>query len=99
MAPADPTTPALSPSHTATSSLGLLAEPAFEECHAEWIRYHEDKMAGRLPLKDLPQGHYLAYFAGRLVDHDSDMILLTERAAASLGIHPARLVVDYPWMW
>jgi hypothetical protein len=77
----------------------LLAEPTFEECHAEWIQYHEDLKEGRIPLQDVLQGHYLAYYAGRLIDHAADMILLHERVAASLGIHPARLVIAYPWMW
>jgi hypothetical protein len=99
MTPADPTTSALDPQMAPVIPTDLLAEPTYEECHAEWIQYHEDHKAGRLPMQDLPEGHHLAYFGGRIVDHDPDMTILRERAATSLGIHPARLVISYPWMW
>jgi hypothetical protein len=99
MTPADPTTPNLNHPSTAVSPTGLLAEPTFEECHAEWVQYHEDLNARRLHLREVPQGHHLAYYSGRIVDHDEDPNALRERVAASLGIHPARLVICYPWMW
>ena len=99
MTPADPTTPVLNPPSIPNTSTELLAEPTFEECHAEWIRYHEDLNAGRLHFREIPEGHHIAYYSGRIVDHDEDPILLTVRAAATLNIHPARLVVSYPWMW
>jgi hypothetical protein len=98
MTPADPTSPILVKSEPSLKPNGLLAEPAFEECHAEWIRYHQDRLAGRLDFRDIPDGHHIAYYAARIVDHDSDFILLQRRAASSLDIHPARFVIDYPWM-
>ena len=75
-----------------------LDEPPFEECHAEYLRYYEDSRAGRLDLTGIPDGHYLAYYGGRIHDHDTDSIALQHRVAAALGVHWARVVIDYPWM-
>jgi hypothetical protein len=74
------------------------AEPTFEECQAEWLRYTGDRTAGRVSLGGVPEGHHVAYYAGRLRDHDADPTALRARVAAALGVHPARLVVDYPFV-
>ena len=103
MTPADhltpPADPAPAPAANGPPPPDLLAEPTFEECHAECLRYYEDRKAGRVSMRDVPEGHHVAYYAGRIVDHDADYTALRERAGAALGIHPARLVIDYPWMW
>jgi hypothetical protein len=76
-----------------------LAEPTFEECQAEWLRYHQDLTAGRFNDWDVPEGHYVAYYGGQVHGHDTDMNALQQRVAAALGVHRARVVVSYPWMW
>lgn len=76
-----------------------LAEPSFEECQAEWIRYYDERSAGRIDLRDLPDRHYVAYYAGQVLDHAADGFELRNRIAASIGVHPARLVIDYPHAW
>ena len=99
MTPAEPAPPATDPNAAAppTAPVDLLAEPTFEECVAEYTRYFDDRSAGRISVRIAPEGHYVAYFAGRIHDHDADPTALRVRVAAALGIHPALLVVDYPW--
>jgi len=99
MTPTESTVPTADLPMPLGTTTDLLAEPTIEECHAEWIRYHEDLKAGRLGLQDIHADHHLAYYGGRLVDHDADLTLLCARAAATLGVHPARIVIAYPWMW
>ena len=77
----------------------LLVEPTFEECIAEYTRYFDDRSSGQISVRVVPEGHYVAYFAGTIHDHDSDATALRARVATALGIHPALLVVDYPGMW
>lgn len=77
----------------------LLAEPAFEEVQAEWIRFSEEFKAGKFNGEEWPEGHYIAYYGGKVHGHDADMIALQHRVAEALGVHWARLVIDYPWMW
>lgn len=83
----------------ARAETSLLAEPTFEECHTEYVRYQDDRAAGRIALRDIPEGEYVAYYAGHIVDHSSDPTALRTQVAATLGVHPARVVVDYPWAW
>jgi hypothetical protein len=101
MTPADHLTPPADPTPAANGSQppDLLAEPTFEECVEEGNRYHDDKKAGKFNGWDVPEGHYVAYYAGKIHDHDTDPIALQKRVAAALGVHPARVHVDYPWMW
>jgi hypothetical protein len=101
MTPAEHT-PTLDPNTTTpppAQGAGLLAEPTFEECVAEYTRYFDDRNSGKISVRTAPEGHYVAYFAGKIHDHDADATALRARVAAVLGIHPALLVVDYPWMW
>ena len=77
----------------------LMAEPAFEECVAHHSRYFDDTAAGRLSLRGVPHGHYIAYHDGLIHDHDADPVALLNRVAARLGVHPARVLIHYPWMW
>jgi hypothetical protein len=102
MTPADPTTPALDP-RTPVSPVppaaGLLAEPTFEECVEEWNRFFDDQKAGRIDFRDILEGHYIAYYGGQIHGHDADSNALQHRVAAALGIHWARVVIHYPWMW
>jgi hypothetical protein len=93
MAPTDP------PPALAEPAVDLLAEPTFEECIIEWNRYHDDRLAERLSFEGIPEGHHVAYYAGRIIDHDSNYMALSARAAAKAGVHWARLVIDYPWAW
>jgi hypothetical protein len=104
MTPTDPTTSALDPPATAppapsNPTVDLLTEPTFEECVLEYTRYFEDRDANRISVRVAPEGHHVAYFAGAIHDHDADPAALRSRVAAALGVHPARIVVDYPWMW
>lgn len=99
MTPADPTTPALDPAVGPTPVVDLLVEPTFEECVAEYTRYFADRAAGRVSIQVAPEGYYVAYFGGQIHDHDADPTALRARMAAALHIHPALLVVDYPWAW
>jgi hypothetical protein len=101
MTPAE-SAPALDPNTTTpppAARAHLLAEPTFEECVAEYTRYFDDRNSGRISVRVAPEGHHVAYFAGKIHDHDADATALRARVAAALGIHPALLVVDYPWMW
>ncbi|HEY2911203.1 MAG TPA: hypothetical protein VGI99_13215 [Gemmataceae bacterium] len=70
-----------------------LSEPTFEESHADFCRFMEE-----LPSLDLGNTYpneFIAYYDGRVVDHDSDSILLCNRAASHLNVHPARIVIYY----
>jgi hypothetical protein len=104
MTPADPNAPALDPTGTPTApaptgahTVDLLAEPTVEECITEWNRYYDDQRTGRLSYAGIPEGHFVAYFGGRIVDHDVNFIALQHRAATAIGVHWARFVIDYPW--
>lgn len=102
MTPADPTTPALdpvTPAPPASPILDLLAEPTFEECVTHHSRYFTDVAAGRLSFDGIPEGHHIAYYEGRIHDHDADPTALTQRVAAALGVHWARVFIHYPWPW
>lgn len=103
MTPTNPTAPALDPTATTTPpsnpTVDLLTEPTVEECIEEWNRYYEDRKAGRISVRVAPEGHHIAYFRGRIIDHDANYLVLRNRAAVAVGVHPARLVIDYPWMW
>lgn len=71
-----------------------LDEPTFEECIAEWTRYFDT------PGSVLDPGHkhpdeFVAFYDGKPVDYDPDPTELQKRAAAALGVHPARLVIAY----
>lgn len=106
MTPTDPNAVAPDPSttpvpHPAAPTVDLLAEPTFEESHAQWLRYHDDARAGRLNGINIPPDNYYAYYEGRIVDHDPDFNVLLHRAAAKIGVHWARLYIGYcgePWV-
>ena len=87
------------PPPPAGPAVDLMTEPTFEECLAEWNRYHADQSAGRLSFRGIPEGHHVAYYNGRIVGHDADSFALQHRAATALRVHWARVVVSYPWMW
>lgn len=77
-----------------------LDEPTFEECIAEWNSYDDARKAG---MKIDPDGthpyRFVAFYGGRIHGYDKDPAELRDRVAAELGIHPARLVIHYPWEW
>ena len=85
------TTPPPAPAPTAD----LMSEPTFEEIIEEWNRYYDDRSAGKLNVRDVPAGHYFAYYGGRIIDHDPDFQVLQHRAAAKAGVHWARLVIRF----
>jgi hypothetical protein len=87
------------PPEGGNSAVDLLSEPMFEECVLEYTRYFEDRDANRISVRAAPEGHHVAYFAGTIHDHDADPTALRSRVAATLRVHPARIVIDYPWMW
>ncbi len=71
-----------------------LDEPTFEECHAEWVRFY-DAPPGLVDPKFEHSDEYVAFYDGRAVAYDPDPTELLNRAAADLGVHPARLVIAY----
>lgn len=75
------------------------AVPTFEECVEEYQRYFDDRNAGRISHVGIPEGHHVAYYGGKIHGHDEDPTALRERVAAALRVHPARVVVHYPWWW
>jgi hypothetical protein len=104
MTPTDPTAldppgTTAPPAGTAAPTIDLLAEPTFEECIEQWNHYDEDGKAGHLNGVDVPGGHYFAYYAGRIIDHDPDYMNLCARAAMKAGVHWARLVIRYCQLW
>jgi hypothetical protein len=102
MTPINPTTPPATPPNangTPAPAVDLLAEPTDEECTEQWNRYYDDVKAGRIDLRGIPEGHYIAYYNGRIHGHDPDSIALQRRVAAALGVHWARVFIHYPWMW
>jgi hypothetical protein len=80
---------------TIEPGVDLLSEPTFEESHVEFCRFMEAKNAGLFDLGSKYPNEFVAYFGGQVVDHGSDATALTARAAAGLGIHPARLIIYY----
>ena len=72
---------------------GLLAEPTFEECQGEFCRFMEDQSS--LDLGNKYPDEFVAYSGARIVDHDRDPTALRARAAASLEVHPARLILYF----
>jgi hypothetical protein len=98
MTPTDPAAPVVPPV-AVDPSVDLLAEPTFEECVEHHTRYFDDLDTKRIDLTGIPDGHYIAYYNGRIHDHDADPTALLCRVAARLGVHPARVFVHYPWMW
>lgn len=77
----------------------LLAEPTWEEIIVEGNHYSDDLKAGRLDFTGIPEGHYFAYYGGRVRGHDADGWALQHRAAAELGVHWARVIIDYYGEW
>lgn len=71
-----------------------LDEPTFEECHAEWVRYY-DAPAGVIDPGLKHSDEFVAFYDGQAVDYGPDPTELRSRAAAMLGVHPARLVIAY----
>ena len=79
---------------TIEPEIDLLAEPTFEECHGEFCRFMEDHAS--LDLGNKYDRQYVAYYGGRIVGQDpDDPNALRERAAAALGIHPARIITYF----
>ena len=79
---------------TIEPEIDLLSEPTFEECHGEFCRFMEDKKT--FDLGNQYDRQFIAYYGGRIVGHDpDDPNALRERAAASLEIHPARIITYY----
>ena len=71
-----------------------LDEPTFEECIAEWTRYF-DAPPGGIDPEFKHSDEFVAFYEGQAVDYDPDPTELQKRAAADLGVHPARLVIAY----
>jgi hypothetical protein len=71
MSPADHTAPAAEPDSGQPPPGGppapdLLAEPTFEECVEEGNRFFDELKAGKFNGWDVPEGHYVAYYAGKV---------------------------------
>lgn len=50
----------------------LLSEPSFDECIEQGNCYRDDRAAGRIDLRNIPEEHFIAYYGGRVLDHDLD---------------------------
>ena len=72
-----------------------LDEPTFEECIAEFNRYHEAQKAGLIDPGNAHANQFVAFYDGRVIGYGSDGLSLRNEQAAALGVHPARLVVEY----
>jgi len=102
LTPTNPAAPAFDPTAATPPSnptVDLLTEPTVEECIKEWNRYYEDRKAGRISVRVAPKGPPIVYFGGRIIDHDANYLALCSHGTVAVGVHPARLVIDYPWMW
>jgi hypothetical protein len=73
----------------------LLDEPTFEECHAEFNRFHAATLAGQIDPDHTHDNQFVAFYDGRVVGYGPDRMTLRDEHAALLGIHPARLVVEF----
>lgn len=82
-----------------TPTLNPLSVPTFEECVEEYERYFADKDAGRISHAGIPDGNHVAYYGGHIHGYDPDPVALRARVAAALRVHPARVVVHYPFWW
>ncbi len=94
-----PLTPTIESESLPLATDDLLAEPTFEECVEEYTRYFKDRDAGLIAIPDAYDGQHVAYFARQIHGHDADPTALRARVAAALCVHPARIVVNYPWAW
>ena len=91
---APPGTNEVAPLVPPPSSPNPLDEPTFEECHAEWVRYF-DTPAGVIDPGSKHSDEFVAFYDGKAVDYDPDPTELRDRAASTLSVHPARLVIAY----
>ena len=82
------------PNGTPPPAPGPLDEPTADECYAEWGRYYDTSTTVIDPGSKHPD-EYVAFYDGKPVDYDPDATKLRTRAAATLGVHPARLVIAY----
>jgi hypothetical protein len=76
-----------------------LDEPTFEECHAEFNRYHEAYKAGVVDPDNVHAGQFVAFYDGRVIGYGTDPTALRRDMSAVLGVHPARLMVEYLYVW
>lgn len=72
-----------------------LDEPTFEECHAEFNRFHAANRARLIDPDNTHANQFVAFYDGRVVGYGEDSLELRQRTATELGVHPARLVVEY----
>lgn len=76
-----------------------LDEPTFEECHAEFNRFYEANRAGLIDPGNAHPNQFVAFYDGKVVGYGEDSLELRQRAAAELGVHPARLIVEFLQVW
>ena len=80
-----------------TPSGNLMDPPTWEEEHAAWVRYYHARQRGEIDLD--PDGQHadewVAVYNGRVVGYGTSMTEVQNRAGAELGVHWARVVVDY----
>ena len=70
-----------------------LSEPTFEESHANFCRFMEEKAS--LDLGNKYPNEFIAYYDGQVVDHDPDDAALRERIESQAKVHPARFLIYY----
>jgi len=70
-----------------------LSEPTFAESHADFCRFMEVKAS--LDLGNKYPEEFIAYYDGRVVDHDCDGDALRERIDSQANVHPARFLIYY----
>lgn len=74
-------------------------EPTWEETHADWMRFYAAEKAGLIDPERQHTNQWVAFYDGRVVGYGDAGTPLQKRVAAELGVHWARVVVDYLGMW
>jgi hypothetical protein len=88
MTPTDVNTPALDPPATAVEDV------PFEDVTRAHKRFHDERAAGRVDPDRQFVNQHIAYYDGRIIDHDPDPAALYQRIAA-LPRSQQELVVLY----
>jgi hypothetical protein len=96
MTPADPATPALDPNAVAAPPAATVSdEVPFEDVIRAHNRFHDELVAGRIDPDRKLSNQHIAYYEGRVIDHDTDPTALYYRVRAMPGLEPALIVYHY----
>ncbi|MBA4191049.1 MAG: hypothetical protein C0467_23945 [Planctomycetaceae bacterium] len=97
MTPAEPTTPILDPNATVPSpTVPLVDDVPFEDVIRAHNHFHDELRAGRVDPDLKLWNQHIAYYEGRIIDHDVDSTALFHRVSALPGLEPALIVWYFP---